>query len=69
MTGKSRELYDAVLVKVKEVIIARVPNAFSKIELMISDFEPAIRHSMEAAFPGEGVRARGCWFHYGQVVL
>lgn len=34
---------------------------------MISDYEEALLNNMQQAFP-DG-RARGCWFHYGQVIL
>lgn len=66
MTGRRRELYDAVLAKIKQIVLEKVPDAFQRITLTISDYEPAIRGAMEAAFPG--ARARGCWFHYGQAI-
>lgn len=65
MTGRSQELYEVVLEKIKEIVRRENPTAFNRVKLMISDFETAIRNAMERAFPG--ARARGCWFHYGQV--
>lgn len=66
MTGRTAPLYKAVLERIKEIYREKEGDkALDNIQLMISDYEPAILSSMEEAFPSG--RSRGCWFHYGQV--
>ena len=64
MSGKTRELnklaINRMLLAVREQFTA--PN----IRLMVSDNEIATPEAMEICFPGE--RARGCYYHYGQVL-
>ena len=65
MSGKTRELYDAVLEKILTVARLYYPVVEYPVLRMISDFEAAILGAMASAFPSG--QSRGCWFHYGQV--
>lgn len=65
MTEKTRALYDLAMQRILEVLQRINPGGGFAVELAVSDYEEAILGSMEAAFPG--ARAKGCWFHYGQV--
>lgn len=64
MSSKTGELYRLVMQFIVEEVGRIAPGNYS-VRLMISDFEEAILNTMQETFP-EG-RARGCWFHYGQV--
>jgi len=64
MSSKTTELYRMVMAFIINETRRTVPGDFC-VRLMISDFEEAILNVMQETFP-EG-RARGCWFHYGQV--
>ena len=65
MSGKTQEPYELATNHVLLAVEARYvrPN----IRLMVSDYEIAILEAMETCFPGG--RARGCYFHYGQVLF
>ena len=65
MSDKSLSLYTAVMRKIVDTVEEEHPGDGFATRLLISDFEEAIIKSMGAAFPT--ARARGCWFHYGQV--
>ncbi len=64
MTHKTSELYKLVIENILSLLRRTAPGN-TAVRLMISDYEDAILNNMQLAFP-EG-RARGCWFHYGQV--
>lgn len=65
MTGKSESLYDLIFAQVLRKLDTLFPGDATSVRLMISDYEFAILNSSKRAFP-QG-RARGCWFHFGQV--
>nr|CAH0104432.1 unnamed protein product [Daphnia galeata] len=68
MTHRNRKIYDASLRHILDEFKKHNPGAsIDQIELVISDFEPAILGSMGSAFPN--ARPRGCWFHYGQAIF
>ena len=58
MTGKSQDLYEAVIGK----IVSSIPN-FRPLASM-SDWEPAARNAMKKALPQ--LELYGCWFHFTQ---
>lgn len=66
MSDKTEELYKLVIDKVISSARELSENNFN-VQLAISDFEQAILSTMEEAFPAS--RARGCWFHFGQVMI
>jgi hypothetical protein len=66
MTEKTQALYTLVFDRVMEVLRTTGDGAITIIR-MVSDYEFSILNSMAAAFPG-GI-ARGCWFHFGQVIM
>lgn len=53
-----------VLEHIVRVLDETSPGQGFQIEVMISDFEPAILHAVKQTFPGN---EKGCWFHFGQV--
>ena len=65
MTGETEILYDVIFEKIVEVLDRDIPSVVMAISLMVSDFEKAILSSIQRVFPNG--RARGCWFHFGQV--
>lgn len=65
MSDKTLDLYNAVMAKILSIMEEAHPGDRFSVKLLISDFEEAILKSMKGAFPN--ARARGCWFHYGQV--
>ena len=65
MTDKTLELYQLVMANITEILNDLDHEEGFAVELMISDFEAAIISSMQMTFPNG--RARGCWYHYGQV--
>ena len=65
MSGKTRELYELAINRV--LLAVREQFAAPNIRLMVSDYETAILAAMETCFPGG--RARGCYFHDGQVLF
>lgn len=67
MTRKTRNLYNAVIGVIAQAYKARFPHAPIIIADVISDFELALM----GAVPEFILRAepRGCWFHYGQVII
>ena len=68
MTHRNRKIYDASLPHIFDEFQKLNPGAsIDQIELVISDFEPAILGSMGSAFPN--ARPHGCWFHYGQAIF
>ena len=68
MTHRNRKIYDASLRHILDELKKHNPGAsIDQIELVISDFEPAILGSMGSAFPN--ARPHGCWFHYGQAIF
>ena len=58
LTGKSEELYQAVLSKIQEIL----PEFQPQIEM--SDWEQAARNAFKTLFIG--IKLQGCWFHYTQ---
>ena len=60
MTGKSRVLYDATFLKMKE----HLPDSVQP-EKVMSDYEQALQGALSEIFPDAEIL--GCWFHYSQV--
>lgn len=60
MESKSRNSYDCVIRFIKNNLL---PN-FTP-EIIISDYEIALRDVLIPVFPGS--RSVGCWFHHNQV--
>ena len=58
LTGKSEELYQAVLSKIQEILPQFQP------QIAMSDWEQAARNAFKTLFIG--IKLQGCWFHYTQ---
>ena len=58
LTGKSEQLYDTLLSKIREI----VPQF--QLQNSMSDWEQAARKSVKKIF--NGIKLQGCWFHYTQ---
>ena len=58
LTGKSDQLYQAVLSKIQEIL----PQFL--LQIAMSDWEQAARNAFKMLF--NGIKLRGCWFHYTQ---
>ena len=55
LTGKSEELYQAVLSKIQQILPQFQP------QIAMSDWEQAERNAYKT-----GIKLQGCWFHYTQ---
>lgn len=64
MTRKSRVLYESALNRLLDVCFEQTGRRPSP-ELLISDYELAILEAAATCFPTG--RARGCWYHSGNV--
>ena len=58
MSRKNKDLYLLVLEHIVRVLDETSPGQGFQIEVMISDFEPAILHAVKQTFPGN---EKGCW--------
>jgi|688.fasta_scaffold1075547_1 hypothetical protein len=64
MTRRTQALYEAALRKVVEVCVQQTGRTPTPVRL-ISDYELAVLRAFSNVFPTG--RARGCYFHSGQV--
>lgn len=62
MESKSRNSYQCVLDFMKANVL---PNLNP--DIIITDFEPALRDSLLSSLGVRGTRVIGCWFHHNQV--
>jgi len=62
MESKSRNSYQCVLDFMKANLL---PNLNP--DIIITDFEPALRDSLLSSLGVRGTRIMGCWFHHNQV--
>ena len=58
LTGKSEQLYDTLLLKIREIVPQFQPQN------SMSDWEQAARNAVKKIF--NGIKLQGCWFHYTQ---
>ena len=58
LTGKSQELYEAILFRIKSIVPRFNP------QIAMSDWEIAPRNAFKTAY--NGIKLQGCWFHYTQ---
>ncbi|XP_050064199.1 uncharacterized protein LOC126553050, partial [Aphis gossypii] len=63
MESKSRNSYQCVLDFMKANVL---PNLNP--DIIITDFEPALRDSLLSSLGVRGTRVMGCWFHHNQAV-
>ena len=56
LTGKSQELYEAILFRIKSIVPRFNP------QIAMSDWEIAPRNAFKTAY--NGIKLQGCWFHY-----
>ncbi|XP_015377325.1 PREDICTED: uncharacterized protein LOC107171591 [Diuraphis noxia] len=63
MESKSRNSYQCVLDFMKANLL---PNLNP--DIIITDFEPALRDSLLSSLGVKGTRVMGCWFHHNQAV-
>lgn len=61
MSRKTKDMYLSVLEHIVRMLDETSPSIGFQIEVMISDFEPAI---LKRTFPGN---EKGRWFYFGQV--
>ena len=64
MTGKTLELYELVIDRIYSCFPEEGSPA-TRVSLMVSDYDLAIIRAFRSRFVNG--RARGCYFHYGQV--
>ena len=62
MSGKSRQLYDVVYARLRDVL----PESVNP-EMIMTDYEIALQGGLSQIFPNAEVV--GCWFHYSQNVF
>lgn len=60
MEKKTRNSYECVLRFIKNNLLPTL-----RPEVIITDYETALRDVLESTFPG--ARSVGCWFHHNQV--